>query len=475
MESKVAARRSIHEILQWMNSSRGDNLGQTSFFGKLLNGCQRREEPGLGTIAVSISKMGRYQLIYDPEWFASRNPRQQLIHLIHEATHLLCCHVERKFKLIAKVGSLEEWAKVNDIHNIAADICANDTGLREVCTKEEWDERPLNPENYGFPQGESFDEYFALLLEKEGESPAMSPEEMAEILGAIYRPYHDGGLPKDRWPKDWKEKVGDSHKYWGESFEDMSEEEVNNAVRSAHRDWKRIVTQAVQQTENTRGTVPGSLQKYTELAYRESKVPWNIILAGLLKSTMSTKFKESTAVPNVALMHLPDLEPYPGYQRDFTFNLSILIDTSGSVGDDIYAQFMSEIRKIMKVDSNVKARIIMFDAAIQYEGIFDGENDYNKNEMNLPRCGYGGTDFCVPFKRICGIDEDHDWNSEAERVMDSKFNPDAVVILTDGYAPVESPSGPVPDLMPKCPVIWAISSGGTKHDAMGDRVVSLED
>ena len=474
MESKVAARRSIHEILQWMNSARGDKLGQTSFFGKLLNGCQRREEPGLGTIAVSISKVGRYQLIYDPEWFSSRSPRQQLIHLTHEATHLLCCHVERKLKLMAKL-SPEEWDKINDTHNIAADIAANDTGLRAVCTNEEWDERKLNPENFGFPTGESFDEYFALLLEKEGESPAMSPEEMEEILSAIYRPYYAGGTPKDQWPQDWKETAGDSHKYWGQALDGMSEEEVNNAARGAHRDWKRIVAQAVEQTENTRGTVPGNLQRFTALAYKESKVPWNIILSGLLKSTMSTKFKESTAVPNVALMHLKDLEPYPGYQRDFTFNLAIFIDTSGSVGEDTYAQFISEIRKIMKVDPNVKARIIMFDAAIQYEGAFDGENDYNKTEMNLPRCGYGGTDFCVPFRRILNVDEDKDWAANAERVTDSRFNPDAIVMLTDGYAPVESPGGPIPDLLPQCPVIWAICSGGMQNDAMGDRVVSLED
>ncbi len=172
------------------------------------------------------------------------------------------------------------------------------------------------------------------------------------------------------------------------------------------------------------------------------------------------------------------MEPYPGYQKNFAFNIAIMIDTSGSVSEREFLDFMAEIRGIMNQEDEVSVRLIMFDAAIQYEKLLGPEDteQYAKERHScVNRYGHGGTNFTPPLKYMCGEDVERDWASNAEREeIPMKDPPDMAVLLTDGGAPVGPPNGPIPTYLPPCPLIWVLTSSGREDDYMQPRVLKIK-
>jgi predicted metal-dependent peptidase len=173
---------------------------------------------------------------------------------------------------------------------------------------------------------------------------------------------------------------------------------------------------------------------------------------------------------------LDEYEPYPGYQKDFSFYITIGIDTSGSVGDDEFKDFMSEIFGIMKIKEGVTVRLVMFDAALQFEKVLEHEDQDNFQSRDAYyRYGYGGTDF-TPFLRYVSGDLDKNlWVENATQDLEHPPRiPDLVVLLTDGYAPVgPSEGGPIPMYLPNCPLIWCLTANGKEDPYMQPRVVRI--
>jgi predicted metal-dependent peptidase len=212
----------------------------------------------------------------------------------------------------------------------------------------------------------------------------------------------------------------------------------------------------------------------------EPKIPWQAVLRNQVKSVISNKLIHSIIQPNIALYPVMDegIEPFPGYNRDFTFRITLCTDASGSVGDDAFRTFMGEHISILRQYQGVVLNVITFDHGIQYEETFTRtSSDAEINEVSKSlrtRRGYGGTEFCAPFRRVIGTDTAADWVIPRP---DRKLPPtDLMVIFTDGFAPVaDSDGGPMPRYKPPCMVIWVICKGGTVHPSMQNIVVRIND
>ena len=262
------------------------------------------------------------------------------------------------------------------------------------------------------------------------------------------------------------------------TWEKMTESEMERAIDDAQREGKKLVQQALDQTKKNRGLIPQALQGYLDEFLTPPTVPWELLFRGMLRSSLSSKLTESTVMPNVALMpSLEDgLEPYPGLQKEIGIHIYICVDSSGSVSNAEYLKFMSEIQGILTTDSTAKAYLIIFDSAIQYEQEFEEDDEIQApGQHGLNRYCAGGTDFCPPLRRICGVDSDSDWEKGVEGIKGKLPKPDLVVMFTDGEAPVASPSGPIPDLLPACPLIWALTPTGREDPAMGSRVIKIQE
>ncbi len=262
------------------------------------------------------------------------------------------------------------------------------------------------------------------------------------------------------------------------TWEKMTESEMERAIDDAQREGKKLVQQALDQTKKNRGLIPQALQGYLDEFLTPPTIPWEHLFRGMLRSSLSSKLTESTVMPNVALMpSLEDgLEPYPGLQKEIGIHIYICVDSSGSVSNAEYLKFMSEIQGILTTDSTAKAYLIIFDSAIQYEQEFEEDDEIQApGQQGVSRHCAGGTDFCPPLRRICGVDDESDWEEGVEGIKGKLPRPDLVVMFTDGEAPIASPSGPIPDLLPACPLIWALTPDGRDDPAMGSRVIKIQE
>ena len=257
----------------------------------------------------------------------------------------------------------------------------------------------------------------------------------------------------------------------------MSSAEIERAVDRAKREAKRITTNAIEQTQKSRGTVPGGFLEAIKDLLEEPTIPWQIVLQNMMKSEVSSKLDESTAYPNVSYFYVEGLEPYPGHQKNFAFNIAVMVDTSGSVSRQEFLDFMAEIRGIMNQEDEVTVRLIMFDASIQYEKLLepdDTEQFATDRYALINRYGCGGTDFTPPLKYMCGKDTEEDWVDDCPREpQHMQEPPDLAVLLTDGGAPVGPPNGPIPKYLPPCPLIWVLSTQGVENDYMQPRVLKI--
>ena len=503
-ETTIHAGEAMGKCLQWACSPRGGN----NFYGRVLNGCGRQTNEGLGTCGVRIDSQGRYLMEWDPEWFVTKNEPFQILVIVHEAAHLILRHIERGNQIKRRMQDDAKSAKVYEVMNVAMDLAVNDTSIRPLIS-----DRHLNfaecydefiwPEEKEYPRGLSFEEYLVLLLKDlkesgwspddehsamptpragqgqsedgkgEGQSGSGSGEEQQESKGGGSGSSSGegdkqkgkgggGGGGKDKEKQDgevpgWFQRLLDKkHKSveWSKDFDNMTDGEMRRAMDRAKREARKITRQAANQTRKACGTIPGAVQSIVEELMAEPVIPWQDVLRGMLKSKISQKLDESTAYPNVALLHDDSFEPYPGFQNDFAFNILAAFDTSGSMSHDEFKDCRKELCGLLEKGGGVTVRLIQFDWGIQHE-VELTEDDTQDVKKSFSRYGHGGTSFSEPLRHALDKTTDADWIDGAKR-EDKYGGPyDLMLMFTDGGAHV-----PLPELDPKIPLIWVLTSSG---------------
>jgi len=457
-EIRDESYKAMGAVMQWLSSPRGGD----NFYGRIMNGCGRTPKEGVKTACVTLTSEGKYLLLWDPAWFVSRKMPDRILTVIHEAGHIVLQHLERALRLRLSVREPEVFQRLLPIFNIAADMASNDIALRPFVDSgvfKNYKDGFLFPENpqYDFPENQTFEKYLELLIQKaksEGYNPKTG----------------EGAVPQ------WMEGM-QGHLPWWNELDSMTEDEIENMHQRAKRESKKIVKKAVEQTKKDRGTMPSGLEGLIEGMLEEPQVPWTVMLQNLMKGSITSKLDESTAWPNIGLLTeeamAQGMEPYPGFQKKPGIHVTVAIDTSGSVSDENFKKFMGEIQGIMSSEQAVSVHVLMFDAAIQHEFIL--KEDSNIDNQHRYRYGYGGTSFTPALRHILGVDDDQNWEENAERLKEPAPRPDMVVMFTDGYAPVtEEEGGPMPKYEPPCPLMWVITEDGTVHPGMGSRVVKME-
>lgn len=460
----------LGEIIQWACSPRGGN----NFYGRVLNGCGRMAQEGIGTACVTLTSDGKYMFRWDPEWFCAQPIPLRTIVAIHEATHIVLQHCERCLRIHTQIRDPQIQQMLHPFMNIAADMAVNDIAIRQFLSLtafKKYKTAIIFPENppFEFPQGLTFEQYLDLLLLKAKET-GFDPFKDKIVLVPSNSSIEGKKLPK--WLEDTIGNLLPKHLPWIDDLKDMTDAEIDQIMERASRESKSIIKKALEQSTKNHGTIPGNLQDYLDQMLQEYTVPWEHIFQGILKTAISSKLQESTAWPNISMLNTEeDLEPYPGFQKNFEFHIGVAVDTSGSVSDADFLKFMSEIKGIQQTNSAVSIQLIMFDAAIQREVLLDVDE---KIEQHKQRYGYGGTSFIPPLKRFLRLDDENDWEDNAARITQQIPRPDLVVILTDGYAPVgENQGGPIPKYRPACPILWTLTPSGAVDNAMEGHVVRI--
>ncbi|TDN70461.1 VWA-like domain-containing protein [Paraburkholderia sp. BL10I2N1] len=179
------------------------------------------------------------------------------------------------------------------------------------------------------------------------------------------------------------------------------------------------------QAAKMRGKLPAALAEYAADVL-DAKTPWHDILERFMVGM--TNMDSTWARPNRRFIpsgvYLPSMAKQPTMGE-----LVVQIDVSGSISKQELAYYNGHLKRIVSQCNPEKVHAIYVDTQVQKHVVFEqGE------EVDLEFYSGGGTHMPAGF----------DW------VEEEGIEPDAVVVLTDGY----TGWGEQPDF----PVIWCISS-----------------
>jgi len=139
-----------------------------------------------------------------------------------------------------------------------------------------------------------------------------------------------------------------------------------------------------------------------------------------------------------------------------TVDIIIGVDSSGSISDAEYSQFLSEIFAMTRAVQNLRATILICDAEISQ--VVEIDNNFNP-EMDIEGRGYGGTS-CRPVFQ---------WIKE-----EKNENVKLLIYLTDGY--IDEPDETIYES--GYPVLWVVTPRGSinflKANIGNQTVVQME-
>ncbi|MFD0683358.1 vWA domain-containing protein [Actinomadura fibrosa] len=338
--------------------------------------------------AVPTMGVDRHWRCYVSPSFVDATPVPELAGVwIHEAAHLLRDHHGRAGRLPA--ADQRDHARVN----IAQDCEINDDMIA--------DGLPLPagrvvPADFGLPDGRLFEEYL----------PGIPPQ-----------PHHDCGSGAHGRPAPWER-------------DDPGVPRVSEVEAEALR---RATAEAIRAHERSRGRLPGGWRRWaTEVL--EPTVDWRRVLAGAVREAVAwaggavdyTYRRPSRRTPALRGAVLPSLRrPLP--------RVAIVIDTSGSMGEDDLAAALAEVTGVLRevgVRGN-RVSVLACDADVRAVARVT-----SAEQVELG--GGGGTDMRAGIAAALARPD----------------RPQVVIVLTDGYTPW-------PAEAPSCRLIAALTSGAT--------------
>ena len=185
------------------------------------------------------------------------------------------------------------------------------------------------------------------------------------------------------------------------------------------------------------GTIPGEIQIFLDKLL-DPKLPWNRILQKYLHSMAKSDF--TFRKPNRRFFpkhHLPSLH------SESLMNIAVAVDTSGSVSDEEFKRFISEVHCILRMMKPEKITLVQFDTDIKSVHTVRSVQELSQ----VTFAGRGGT-------RIQPV---LDW-AEKEK-------PQLLLVFSDGYFNFQHTS-PI-----KTPVTWLIHEN-PKFEAPFGKVIS---
>ena len=338
--------------------------------------------PGMGT--AGVDKYWRFY--YDPAVWEKWSADERMAVFYHEMLHLLRDHNNR-----SKGTDLPR-----QVVNIAQDCEINDD-LKDEQIKLPKD--GVYPSSYGFPDHLLAEEYLELLR------PKVKIIHVNINCGSgahgVAQPWEKGA------PAGSKDSVGDPA---GGGQKDSKSGDRGVSPVEGHIIRRQTAEAIIQEANKNPGSVPAGLKRWADETLRE-KVDWREALRGAVRTAIGRAagvddytFRRPARRAYGLGVVLPSMtKPLP--------LVSVVVDTSGSMGEKQLAQAIAEVGGVLK-NVGHPIEVIAVDAAV-------GSKMKIRNKRQVELVGGGGTDMGV------GLDA----------ALHSRPVPDIVVILTDGYTP----------------------------------------
>jgi predicted metal-dependent peptidase len=304
--------------------------------------------------------------------------------------------------------------------NIAADCAVNEqANLREpfIIAGKPWP--PCLPELYDLPSGKITEWYYLELLKKAKKQQQQNPS------------YGDSGDGMD------------NHSLWKQACEGSAD--PSSLARKIRNNVQKIVRESAKTFNKDRGSLPSHIQVLIQEALQPPKAPYYQIIRKLVRGSRLSKFRRSFTKINRKRTYVftldendksvPVISPFPGRTRDFTFDICVLIDTSGSMDADEIAEALSGVKNIIENDRHCKTTVLECDAEVHKEYVVKKVRDIDPKVK-----GRGGTVLGPGLIRA------------------RELGVDVCLTFTDGYT--EDINAISRSKLPK-KIIWVVSNGGS--------------
>ena len=360
------------------------------FFASLSRKVHKTETRAIPTAGVRVTEEGRFEMLYNPEFFENLPDNQRLGVLKHEFYHLIFEHVtSRKIEGVCL-----------KTQNIAADLAINSHLVGEL--PEQCCMPGVGP-FAEYPKGLTFEAYLKMIQKDKEENQQEDDDDQEEGGG--------GDTGSDGEP-DNDQEDGDSSGDGGQQFDDhsgWSDDVSPEAQAMAKERLKQDLKEAAQEA-SSKGDGWGSCSQAVReevLERLKTIIDWKKVLRYFIKT--SQKASKSSTVRRIN-------KRYPwvhaGKKVKRQAKIAIAIDQSGSVSNELLATFFSELNSLAKLASFT---VIPFDTRVDEKLVYEWKKgQHHKVERLL----HGGTCFDAPTEYInkCG-------------------NFDGAIILTDMEAP----------------------------------------
>lgn len=185
------------------------------------------------------------------------------------------------------------------------------------------------------------------------------------------------------------------------------------------------------------GTIPGDIQIFLN-GLLNPKLPWYQILRkffnAMTKNDYSWKRPNRRFFPNHYL---------PGLWSEKLMNIAIAVDSSGSVSDEEFHQFVSEVNQILKTQKPEKITLIQFDTGVRSVDEVKSTSEL----MKVAFTGRGGT-LIEPVLQ---------WAKE--------HKPQVLLVFSDGEFRIHADS-----TNPGMPLVWLIHNNSTFKAPFGKTI-----
>lgn len=359
------------------------------FFATLLMKVQHVEDPNQPTCYVANKKLG-----YNPAFFASLTQDEGVFVVCHEILHLVYMHLDSMRRYHASGMGPDGKAYNHKLMNCATDFPINDA---------------LKVSNIGtMPKVGLWEARFP---------HTMLPEEVYEILNKELEEKCKGGKgsPGDGMP----EGGFDEHNLDKDSPDEMP------AITPAD------VMQAVNVARMSRGSLPAGIDRLIAEIKKPSVSPWKQLRQMVITAMHGRDASSWNRLQRRMIVRGIGM---PGPIAHGSGHIGIVIDTSGSIGQEMLNLFAGHMAAI--IDEAKPREVTLFWVDTDVGRVDKIKTSTQLRDMLMSKAfrapGGGGTDMPV------GV----------EAAMNAKC--DVCVVLTDGYTPFGEQQ--------KKPVIWAITS-----------------
>jgi predicted metal-dependent peptidase len=356
------------------------------FFAALSRKIEKRACNAIPTAGVRVDPdTAQFEMIYNPEFFASLPEEHVRGVLKHEFYHLIFDHVtSRKPEGV----NPKAW-------NIAADLAINSHLQGEL------PEMACMPGVGPFedlPLHKTAEWYLANLPQKdEGEGEGEGSEG-----GDGDASGESGG---EGQPSAGNPGSFDDHSGWSESGDSPEQEAANQMAKERLKNAMKDAAQEASKSAKGWGSMSGEV-KQEILKRLETKVDWKKVLRYFIKTSQRAARRSSVKRINKRYAYI-----HPGKKTLRQAKIAIAIDQSGSVSDDMLANFFGELNKLAKL---AEFTVVPFDTEVDDSKVYVWKKGQNKK---AERVLCGGTCFDAP----------------TDYVNANSF--DGVIILTDMEAP----------------------------------------